>query len=235
MMVKAKEGSGPAQANRVKAVLSRLTTLAIEDGNCFHNPCRSIKPYALEPRQGYLTPAQASALMRACASYPHQEPANVVRLLLFTGARLGEVLSATWSQFDLENGVWTKPSAHTKARRVHRLALTTEAVELLRAMEESRASSLYLFPGRKPGTHLTTIRRPWKGILAAAGLGHWYRHDLRRTTATLMLSAGADVTSVGKTLGHTQAQTTLRYAQLMPDHQRQMLSRGLELVSAHAA
>ena len=59
--------------------------------------------------------------MAALASHRQQTSANVVRLLLLTGARRGEVLSATWDQFDLATGVWTKLAARTKQKKLHRV------------------------------------------------------------------------------------------------------------------
>ena len=58
---------------------------------------------------------------------------------MLTGARLGEVLGATWAMFDLDNGIWTKPSAHTKQRRLHRVPLNGPALRLLVEMKEEAA------------------------------------------------------------------------------------------------
>ena len=81
-----------------------------------------------------------------------RDAANAVRLLLLTGARHGEVLSATWDQFDLAAGVSTKPSSHTKQKREHRVPLSASARQLLADMrtdaERRREASPYLFPAR---------------------------------------------------------------------------------------
>ena len=57
--------------------------------------------------------------------------ANAVRLLLLTGARRGEALSARWGHFDLQAGTWVKPSAHTKQKLEHRIPLSAPALQLL--------------------------------------------------------------------------------------------------------
>lgn len=227
IMVRTREASGSGQANRVKAVLSKMFNLAIRDQAVQHNPCRGIENDRIERRWDHLTVEQASALLAACDAHDDQVAANAVRLLLFTGARLREVLKAEWRQFDLTLGIWTKPSAHTKAKRTHRLALAPEAVEIVKAMKTNALSERWLFPGRDPATHRVDFKRPWKAILSKAGIGHWRRHDLRRTTASVMLSIGEDITVIGKTLGHTQMQTTLSYLSLAPEAQRASLSRAV--------
>lgn len=228
MMANARDSSGPGQANRLKAVLSKMCNLAILDEVLTSNPCRAIENCRIERRWDHLSSSQVSALLAACDAYQDQVAANVVRLLLFTGARLREVLKAEWDQFDLVNGIWTKPSAHTKSRRVHRLALPLEAVAIVRSMQQGALSERWLFPGRDPAKHRADFKRPWTAILTLAGIGHWRRHDLRRTTASFMLSAGEDITVIGKTLGHTQMQTTLSYASLAPERQRAGLSRAVQ-------
>jgi len=66
-----------------------------------------------------------------------QNAANAIRLLLLTGARRGEVLAASWDQFDLAEGVWTKPSSHTKQKREHRVPLSAPVRQLLAEMKEA--------------------------------------------------------------------------------------------------
>ncbi|WGM32582.1 Tyrosine recombinase XerC [Brevundimonas sp. NIBR11] len=232
MMSDARDKSGKGQANRVKAVLSKMFNIAIRDGVMSVNPCKGVDGYRIERRWDHMSEVQVTALLSACDRFSDQNAANVVRLLLFTGARLREVLKAEWSQFDLQRGFWIKPSAHTKQRQTHRLALPPEAVEIVRTMQDDPLSDRWLFPGKDPEKHRGDFKRPWAAILELAEIGHWRRHDLRRTTATFMLSGGEDITVVGKTLGHTQMQTTLSYASLMPENQRAGLSRAVKTMTA---
>lgn len=231
----ARAGSGRYQANRLRAALSRMFTLAIQNEWRETNPCRGVEKFQEDERWNYLSENQVAALLTACDAYPCQNAANAVRLLLFTGARLREVLRATWDQFDLDRGIWTKPSSHTKTKIVHRLHLAPEATSLLRSMSEVDPDCEFLFPGRDRTKPRADIKRPWAAILKAAGIGHHRCHDLRRTTATFMLSTGADLQTVGKTLGHTQASTTQRYAMLFDDVQRAGVSRAVERMQAVSA
>jgi integrase len=231
----ARTRSSRYQANRLRAVLSRMFTLAIQNEWRSDNPCRGVERFPEDQRWKYLSEEQVGDLLRACDHYHDQYAANAVRLLLFTGARLREVLKAEWSQFDLDAGLWVKPSQHTKTKIVHRLHLAPPTVELLQGMRCQGLSSRFLFPGRDGSKPRTDLKRPWAQILKLAGIGHFRRHDLRRTTASFMVSTGSDLMTVGKALGHTQASTTHRYAQLFEDVQRAGSTRAVERMASTRA
>jgi integrase len=61
------------------------------------------------------------------------------------------------------------------------------------------------------------IRRPWESIRRTAGLDDVHFHDLRHSYASLLVNDGASLPIIGRLLGHTQAQTTMRYAHLADD------------------
>src|SRR5262249_28221834 len=85
-------------------------------------------------RARYLKPNELQRLTAALAAHPNREGANVLRLLLLTGARRGEVLGLRWDQLDIEAGVWTKPAAMTKQKAEHRVPLSAPARQLLAEM-----------------------------------------------------------------------------------------------------
>lgn len=261
---------GVYQANRLLALLSKMFSLAIERGWRADNPCKGVRKFPEDQRWRNLNEGEVKRLLRACEDYaaglrpvfPEDDPekvehkttplpetersatdreaADAIRLLLFTGARLQEVLKAEWSQFDLERGLWQKPSAHTKTKRIHRLELEGPALETLRAMATRKSHSVYLFPGSTEKRRKSApvdiasgepvgigpradLKYPWKAITALAGLEGVRLHDLRRTLASFMLSGGSTLATVGKALGHTQASTTARYATLEDSVQREGL------------
>ena len=80
-----------------------------------------------EPRQRYLSGDELRRLTEALAAHPNQAAANAILLLLLTGARRPQALAATWHQFDLEAGIWGKPSSHTKQNKEHRVPLSAPA------------------------------------------------------------------------------------------------------------
>jgi integrase len=227
----------PARANRVLAVLSHLMGFAerahvLESGERiealrprYSNPCRDAPRSPEEPRQRYLSPAELSALAAALSARPERDRVSValVRFLLLTGARFGEAATATWDQFDLDRGVWTKPSAHTKQKRAHRVPLSAPALALL---HELRAESTgdCLFPG-PTGQPITTIKTAWRGITREAGIEGGRLHDLRHSFASVLASGGASLPLIGALLGHSQPRTTARYAHLADAAQREATER----------
>ena len=120
--------------------------------------------------------------------------------------------------FDLQQGVWTKPSSHTKEKKIEHIPLNAEALELLARMKDQSTGEGFLFPGKSD--HLTTLRKPWAEVCKAAGLSGVRIHDLRHTFASNLVSAGVSLHTVGKLLGHTQAQTTARYAHVAHETMR---------------
>jgi integrase len=95
---------------------------------------------------------------RLCAAldlHSNTRAADVIRLQVLTGARLGEVLTSRKEDFDLHRGIWTKPSHHTTQKRTEHLPLSAQALILVTLIiETSDTGSSFLFPGNKPGQPL---------------------------------------------------------------------------------
>lgn len=144
----ARQLAGPYQANRMLAYLSRIFSLAVRASLRSTNPCKGVSKFPEDQRWRNFSDGEVASILRACDAYRNQNQANGIRLLLFTGARLQEVVKAEWSQFDLERGIWEKPSSHTKTKRQHRLQLDGPALVVLRQMREQDPCGRYLFPGR---------------------------------------------------------------------------------------
>jgi integrase len=217
----------PYQANRLMALLSKMFSLAVAWGWRADNPAKGIERFAEDRRERWLSVDELGALSRALAAHKDHRVSNAIRLLILTGARRGEVLSATWDQFDLARGVWTKPSHHTKQKKTEHVPLSgaarllvsemrTAAVEAL-GSEEKLISAPYLFPGDADGKPLQVLKRAWNTICERAGLEGVRIHDLRHTYASHLVSGGHSLPLVGRLLGHTQAATTQRYAHLADD------------------
>lgn len=221
----------PYAANRVLSLLSKMFSLALDWKWMTENPTKGIQRFEEDKRERWLKPEELQRFRQALDAYSDQNAANALRLLILTGSRAGEVLKAGWEQFDLQRGVWTKPSHNTKQKRVEHVPLSDPTIKLLQSMPNSGEGPL--FPGAKGATRVS-LRRPWAQVCKAAGLvvtepikGRRipmvrYRptlriHDLRHTYASLLVSNGAPLHVVGKLLGHTQASTTMRYAHFQDD------------------
>ena len=206
----------PTHANRVLALLSRMFSLAIKWGwRPGSNPVKGIERNAEHKRHRYLTGAELGRLTAALDELRDQGAANAVRLLLLTGARRGELLAARWADFDLDAGVWTKPGATTKQASTHSVPLSAAACQLLADMKK-RADSEWLFPARRT-PHRLNLSDAWAVLRKTADIPDARLHDIRHTYASILASAGLSLPIIGRLLGHTTAQTTLRYSHLRHD------------------
>jgi integrase len=224
----------PVHANRVLALLSKMFSLAVRWGWRMDNPCKGIERNQEHKRTRYLSAAELKRLAEALAKLEDQGAANVVRLLLLTGARRGELLAATWGDFNLETGVWIKPGATTKQATTHRVPLSEAACRLLAEMRHLRRAApevQWLFPARGGG-HRRHIDQAWAWLRKAAGIPDARLHDLRHTYATVLASSGLSLPVIGALLGHTTAATTMRYAHLMDDPLRVATERVAAVLSS---
>ena len=90
----------------------------------------------------------------------------------------------------------------------------------------------WVIAGKKPGSHLTDLQYPWRRIRARAELDDVRIHDLRHSFASRALALGESLPMIGKLLGHTQVQTTARYAHLASDTVKASGSRIADSIGA---
>jgi integrase len=218
----------PYQANRTLGVLSKMMNLAETWGmrDRHSNPCEDIERYPERKRERFLSPRELRSLGQALTDAEVSETETkyaiaAFRLLLLTGCRLSEIQTLEWSCVDLEQKELRLPDSKTGAKTVH---LGDAAVTLLEALPRV-AGNPYVIAGRKEKAHLTDLQHPWRRIRKAAGLDDVRIHDLRHTFASGGLLVGEGLAMIGKLLGHTQVQTTARYAHLASDPVKQAATK----------
>jgi uncharacterized protein (DUF433 family) len=135
------------------------------------------------------------------------------RLLLLTGCRLREIQTLQWPFVHLEDGELRLPEGKTGAKTVHLGAAATAVLRVVPRLKDNP----FVVAGKKAGTHLTDLQRPWRKVREAANLDDVRIHDLRHTFASGGLALGEGLPMIGKLLGHTQVQTTARYAHFAAD------------------
>ncbi len=205
----------PYQANRTLGVLSKMFNLAEvwgwrPDGS---NPCRHVKRYKEHKRERFLSPGETERLGQVLRDVEEEMPSAVVafRLLLLTGCRMSEIRDLRWEY--VKDDCIELPDAKTGGRVV---PLGPEARAVLSSIPRDEDNP-WVIAGRLPGSHLTDLQRPWRRIRKQAGLEGVRIHDLRHSFASRALALGESLTMIGKLLGHTQVQTTARYAHLARD------------------
>jgi integrase len=145
--------------------------------------------------------------------------AAAMRLLIFTGMRLREVLNLRWTDIDFERGLIVLET-HKTARKTgaKAIVLNSYALDILGGIERV---GVYVIAGENAGQEgekpRPDLKRPWAMVRAAAGLSDLRLHDLRHNFGGFGAGAGLGLPIIGKLLGHTQPQTTDRYSHLDSD------------------
>ena len=210
----------PYEANRCLEVMSKMFSLAEmwglrPDGS---NPRKHIKKYAEEKRERFLSPAELKRVGDVLREMEDEgiELSSAIaaaRLLILTGCRLGEIMTLQWEHVDLPGRALRLPDSKTGAKVVH---LGQPAIDVLTSIKKVDKNP-WVIVGTLPGARLTDLQPFWQRVRARAGLKDVRIHDLRHTFASTAVAAGQGLPMIGKLLGHTQVQTTARYAHLAAD------------------
>lgn len=213
----------PYQANRVLAVISKMLSVAEvwnwrPDGS---NPCRNIKHYKEQKRERFLSETEIEELGQVLREAEEEMPSAVAafRLLLLTGCRLSEIRDLEW--VNVKEDHIDLPDSKTGRRIV---PLGPEAQAVLAAIPREDGNP-WVIAGRLPSTHLTDLQRPWRRIRKRANLENVRIHDIRHSFASRALALGESLSMIGKLLGHTDVQTTARYAHLARESIQSAASR----------
>jgi integrase len=225
----------PYQANRTLGVLSKMFNLAEvwglrTDGS---NPCLHVKKYVEQKRERFLSAEEFAALGKALREVEQdrsetQSAVNAIRLLILTGCRLGEMMTLKWNHVDLKARELRLPDSKSGAKIVH---FGKTAADVLKGTEKVEDNP-YVITGKKQGSRLTDLQHPWRRIRAKAGLDDVRIHDLRHSYASGALALGESLPMIGKLLGHTQVQTTARYAHLANDPVKSAAGRVSDTIGA---
>ena len=213
----------PYQANRILALFSRIMNLAErwEYRAQGTNPCRYVEKFKEESRERYLSIDEIGRISRGIDSLTAmnqlwQDAGNAVKLLLLTGARVTELTQAMWQWLNVEAKVLELPDSKTGKKTIYLSPTAIEILELQRTVSRDKESE-YIFPGRSKGKPLHNLRKPSGKICEEAGISGVRLHDLRHTAASIAVGQGLGLPIVGRLLGHSQAQTTQRYAHVDSD------------------
>jgi integrase len=217
-------GHRPANANRCLALLSHIFSIGAKWGAIPSgiNPCRGIKRFRERIRERFLSADEVTSLGKALAEIENTRvtvagnedwrAVNIVRLLIYTGARLSEILTLQWGWIHWEGGFARLPDSKTGTKSV---PLPQPALDVLRKVSnEHGRPSKFVFPGARSGTYFTGIQKPWQRIRLKAGLPDVRIHDLRHCFASTAVAHGESLYLVGAVLGHRTTSTTQRYAHL---------------------
>ncbi len=230
----------PMTANRVVECIGSVYRYAATCGlvKRGHNPAAHVEAFREQRRERFLTSEELARLGDAIreaetTGIPWQvdekkptakhvpknnritnigpHAAAALRLLIFTGARLREILGLKWDYVDFERDLLLLPDSKTGRKTI---VLNAPALAVLSELPRIGA---YVIAGDNPDLPRHDLNRPWRLVSRRAAMDGVRLHDLRHTHASVGASAGLDLPIIGKLLGHSQASTTQRYAHLDAD------------------
>lgn len=196
------------QTSRVRARCQEIYDLARVTGRVTHNPLEGLHKFLLtKPAENYayVSLAELPALLRAIRAYPSAIDVRIgLHLLSMLACRPSEIREARWSEFDLDNALWTIPVERMKRRREHLVPLPRQAVELLRGLHNLTGTYSLLFPGR---SDTTRPRSNTVFLMALRRLGYEGRqtgHGFRHIASTILNEHGFDENHIEAQLSHVK-------------------------------
>jgi integrase len=187
------------------------------------DPCSGVQGFRGEERTRYLQPGAEYKRLSEALAQNAGDVADVIWLLLFTGARKSNVLAMEWKEIDWTNKAWMIPPAKAKARKELAVPLTDNALKILERRRFLSRTSPWVFPANSAQGHIVAIDKVWKQIRLDAGLQDFKAHDLRHTVGTWLGQSNASAFTIQNALGHASVRTSQKYVHRNTEHTRQNL------------
>ncbi|MDH7973534.1 tyrosine-type recombinase/integrase [Sphingomonas sp. AR_OL41] len=214
---KGEEGLAPATVEKIRMIFNRSFELAMRwnIAGVVRNPVKGIPRKPINnARDRFLNAAETKRLLTAAQASRNPQLVHIIAMLLYTGARVSELLQAEWKNVDLDKRQWLIPTSKTgKPRRV---PLSEPALAILK-MVPRFTNCPYVLPNPETLKPFVTIKHGWHTARDAAKLSGLRIHDLRHSAASFMINAGIDLFAVGRVLGHADHKSTLRYSHAAND------------------
>ena len=203
--------TAPGNANHALEHLRQIMNFAVACGHVERNPAQRIVPNRRARLTRFLSREEIARLhdiLDRQTSGGGRQQADIIRLLLLTGCRKGEIMGLRWSE--VRDGVLALADSKTGPRTV---PLNRQARAVLD--RQPRGESPFVFPSpRDPARPRNSDLGLWYRIRREAGIEDVRIHDLRHTMASHAVMNGVPVPVVSRMLGHANVQMTLRYAHL---------------------
>jgi len=213
-----KQKMSPATADHVAKYMRAALGKAVQWDYLEKNPLKNFELFMVDNQvENYLSDEQMQKLLGVLRDDKNRNVSRILMLLLSCGARLNEILSATWRNVSMEGRTLKVDAIRSKSKRSRTIPLNDSAMWVLEQLD-SRDKSAYLFPSpvfAKAGKDLpfTNVTRAWQRIRKLAGIKIRI-HDLRHGFASMLVSGGRSLYEVQQILGHSDPKVTMRYAHL---------------------
>jgi site-specific recombinase XerD len=209
------EGLSGSSCDHHPKMLRRLCAMSMEFGLLDKNPLANFKLFNHDNKvEHYLDDEQLGKLMEVLRTDANRPVCNIAILLLGTGCRLNEILSAKKSDISIENRTLKIAAINAKGKRVRSVPLNDASLDIiLKQMEDTKGFD-HLFINHQTGKPYTTVMKVWTRLREKAGLPHLRLHDLRHSFASFLVNSGRTLYEVQQILGHSQSVVTERYSHL---------------------
>lgn len=243
-----KNGASMSQLRKIKMVSASVMEMAAENRLISYNPFKGIKmPAVPQKRREAITDEQKRLIFENWQGHRMGVPALI---MLLCGLRRGELIALQWSDIDLDAGKLTVNKAAAFDRSHKPIIKTTKTnagkreieipAALLSALRQSRRTSLYVCPASEGGIMTySAFKRAWESYMhylniCAGGadatrskpkviaMQPFTPHQLRHTYATMLYSAGVDLLTAQKLLGHTDVKVTMGIYTHLEDERRKV-------------
>ena len=220
-LVEEKAATSPIAANRLLSSIRRLYNWGIEQDLLEANPTALVKrPGEEKSRDRVLSEDEIHTFWERLNTTRRmsQGVRVALRLLLITAQRPGEICAMEWSELDLKRRWWEIPREKTKSDRVHRVPLSRLALEVI---EKQQRQDGWVFPSVKGNPlRVLALSSALRHNRQHFGLERFTPHDLRRTAATHLGSAGVDRFHISRVLGHADREITGVYDRYAYDQEK---------------
>lgn len=206
-----------ATYNRYHALLSGVFRRAVKNGKAATNPVRETA-HRKENNQRirYLSNDEEQNLMKVLREKKWPEREKEILVALHSGMRRSEQYRTAqvpdgglkWEHINFRAGVIRLP--RSKSNKPLEIPMNSVLRETLRSIPH-RIDSPHVFDGTDP-------TKWFRGVLKEAKISNFHRHDLRHTFASRLAMAGVPMRHIAELMGHSEIQTTMRYAHMQPGH-----------------
>jgi integrase len=193
----------PIMANRTLAVLGKLFKWADTKGIANTNPCANMERAKEQSRDRVLDDKELRKVWNVAGELGHPF-AGIVRLLILTGQRRGEIAGLRWSEVDVEDRVIHLPKERTKNMHAHDVPLSTQALALVAGLPRLLDADLVFTIKRQPIIGFSRVKRK---LDQASGVTGWTLHDLRRSVASGLQRLGVRLEVTEAVLNHRSGST----------------------------
>jgi integrase len=191
----------PISANRTLTAIRKLFNWAEGRYGLSGNPCNKVEmPGTETARDRVLIDDELVAVWQAAAEQGGHF-ASVVKLLILTGQRRGEVAGMEWRELDLPTRLWKLPRGRVKNDNGHEVPLSSPALAIIESVP--RLSGRQLLFTTTGSTPVSGFSKAKVEIDEASGVEEWTIHDLRRTVASGMARLGVSLPIIEKILNHS--------------------------------